>query len=124
MGIDLRTGKQDCNKRYRVYTDDVNILDKEDLLKHYLGTIHCKDGSSYRSAANNIANSFEKHNISATLETYDLTPKIKPNYMLYSLNEHTFYIIDEVTEESNNNNEIIGRRPSIKRVIYIRKGVE
>lgn len=122
MSVDVRVGKKDYYTRYKVYTADVDITDAISMSNNLIGILHAKDSSAYSVTFDTYSNKWGRDNTRASLETMDKIV-LKPNYYLYCITEKQWYIIDSVSENSNNQSQQYSKRPIITRTINIRKAV-
>lgn len=125
MGADLRIGRggeDGYYTRYRVYNPDVNIKDKLSLESNLIGILHAKDITSYETRMENVNNKFGVVNTRASLETSDIID-IKPNSVLYSIDEECYYIVVAVAPNSHNKSQQNSRRPINTTRIDIRRSV-
>lgn len=110
MGLDMRRGKGDYYTRYKVYGPAVDIRDKLDIDKHYIGKLHAKDVSSYQNQTELIGGKFQRDTTRATIETVDKV-EIGPDYFLYCLPERQWYRVESVAPDSHNETQRWSSRP-------------
>ena len=120
MGTDIKIGKQDHFTRYKVYSNNVDINDKISLSNHYIGILHAKDITSYNDLRTRFGN-FQHNVVRATIESTDKIV-IKNNYYLFCIAEQSWYIVDEVTENSHNESQQFSSRPIVTKTYTIRRG--
>ena len=121
MGLDYRVGKRDYNVRYYLYRRDTKEINFSTIeSQKAVCVVHAKDVSGYRKAAIDYGQVHRSTTTKATIETMDKVEVYKGDY-LYCLATQTWYVVDETSQETVNEDQRYSSRPITKTLISIRK---